>query len=178
MRQTLNCVLGYGSDSDRTWLEGAHGLKAEIENSHTWAQRESNKSAEPYVSPACWMVLRGRWVGSCDRRRQGESIPRQVGSEEQEAPEPWRVRRGPGLGRVHQVEEHSEREGFEGKRKRKIIWWVYRSPWSGCVSLWLGHGKQVISGRSEPKTKYTGSCRRVLMGSKGAAWELERKVSL
>lgn len=85
MRQTLSCVLGYGSDSDRTWLEGAHGLKAETENSHTWAQRESNKSAEPYVSPACWMVLRGRWVGSCDRRRQGESIPRQVGSEEQEA---------------------------------------------------------------------------------------------
>lgn len=46
-------------------------------------------------------------MGSRDRKGQGECIPKQgTLSGRQFLPEPWRVRRGLGLGRVDQVEEH------------------------------------------------------------------------
>lgn len=98
-------------------------------------------------------------MGSCDRRRQGGSIPRQVGSEEQEA---VLVRTLEGEERSRTGESGPGRGTLSGKAL-KVKNPLLEDLLIPMRSRWLGHGEQVRSGRGEPMIKCTGSCRPVVL---------------
>lgn len=116
-------------------------------------------------------------MASRDRRRQGESIPRQVGSEAQQTvlTRALEGEERPGLGRVDQVEGHYEHEGSEGEKS-----------FGRCIDPHGGlGGSSMVSKLDQEEVSLRQNTRDSVgqwfsqcgpcMGGIGATWELEGK---